>query len=758
MSFDAEGDIGISTYLPDNSDRVEIIDEKLISRDMDVEYRIGTDGRYAQWSGNSVSKTIFYRALVSLQGVRFDISKNLEIPKEYADELTVYLKETSAVPVNHAEIKALWAQIKPNDTSSTYDVLHAIYNYSHHKIKPLPFKGFTDSLTALRLGVASCNGKSRLFASLARLNNLPARLVGGVILNGEKKKTSHQWIEIYIEDHWVPFDPTNGHFASLPRHYVGLYRGDHSMFKRTTNINFDYAFNSKEIKIAPALYRDTATPESFIPNAATLMKELGLPLQTTYIFLLFPMCTLLITFLRNIVGVKTFGIFMPMLIAAASVYTGFFVGLLGFSMVLLLAFISHAVLGKFNILKIPRLASIITITTIVSLIGVSNIAISQNIEFGLLALFPVVIISFAVDRIHQMANESNWHDLLYSAAGTLLTLSLCYLVFSSFLLQGIFSLYPELLLTVLALQLFIGSWSGMRISEIIRFRHLMGHQKNQVLSINGRNRDLIYKHNTETLLQLATNKLETKKCLTQSGVPCPSTLSSCHSYSEVDTFLASMSGQQDFVIKPNKGARGSGILLLAEKKDNGFLSTSRKFWPKPAIKQHVEEILSGSFSQNGDEDDAYIEPMIKQHQSLKSIAPLGLCDIRLIICNGQLISAMLRVPTLKSKGKANIHLGAIGVSVDLETGLTGRSLLYGKEIQKHPDSGKLLGLVQLPFWPEINDIAIQCYISIPLGYMGVDICLDENVGPLVLEVNGRPGLEIQNINKEGIHDVALGAF
>jgi len=183
------------------------------------------------------------------------------------------------------------------------------------------------------------------------------------------------------------------------------------MFKHTRNINFDYFYDSKKIRISPALYRDTSTTNNFLPNAASLLKELGLSLQTTYVFLLFPLCTLLITFLRNIVGIKTFGIFMPMLIAAASVYTGLFTGLVGFVSVLLLAFMSHAILGKFNILKIPRLASIITITTIVSLIGISNFAMSQHIEFGLLALFPVVVISFAADRIHQMAIEDNWQDI-----------------------------------------------------------------------------------------------------------------------------------------------------------------------------------------------------------------------------------------------------------------------------------------------------------------------------------------------------------
>ncbi|MEL7219627.1 MAG: transglutaminase family protein, partial [Pseudomonadota bacterium] len=97
-------------------------------------------------------------------------------------------------------------------------------------------------MTALRLGRASCNGKGRLFVALARTNGIPARLVGGVILNEGSKKTSHQWLEVLIEGRWVPFDPTNGHFATLPENYLRLYTGDHALFRHTRNINFDYLF------------------------------------------------------------------------------------------------------------------------------------------------------------------------------------------------------------------------------------------------------------------------------------------------------------------------------------------------------------------------------------------------------------------------------------------------------------------------------------------------------------------------------------
>jgi len=758
ISFESGTDVDIYTYLPSFTDRQEIIDESINAHNMTVEYPSTMGGRYIKWSGGEGSQEIFYNALISLKSRQYELSPEIDIPSSYPPEFKDYLAETAAIPVQHNEIKQLWERIKPIKKGNALSTLEAIYNYTYQEIEGLPFKGFTDSLTALRLKAASCNGKSRLFVSLARLNNIPARLVGGIILTKNRKKTSHQWVEVYVENQWVPFDTTNNYFARLPSHYLSLYQGDQQLFRHTTDINFDYSFYANPERVSAALYRETDSANEVIPNAGGLLAELGLPLKTTYIFLMFPLCTLLITFLRNVVGVKTFGVFMPMLIAAASVYTGFGLGLMVFFLVLLLAFLGHFLLGKLHILKVPRLAAIITITTIVFLVGISKVDVLQGFEFGLLALFPVVIISFAADRIHQMASEDNWSEIFFNSLGTVFTTALCFFIFESFLLQGLFSLYPELLLTVLSLQLFIGSWSGMRLSEMIRFRRIMADYNPKVLTINGRNRDFVYKHNEQKLLKLATDKLKTKESLEDKNVHCPRTLAVCDSFSGIEGFLKTLDIQSRCVIKPNKGARGNGIILISHKEDDGYIATSGKFWSKKALRKHIEEILSGSFSQNGDEDSAYIEPMIIQNTVLQEISPGGLCDIRIIVCNGELLSAMLRVPTLRSDGKANLHKGAAGVQVDIETGVTGEGFINGVSTSFHPDSKAVFQGIELPYWQQIKDISIECFVAIPLGYMGVDICIDETLGPIVLEVNGRPGLEIQNIQEGGIHDAVHGAF
>ena len=756
--FDTDGDVEINTFLPAENERQEILDETIIAKELELEEKSGIDGRYVTWRGDEKANHIEYNGLFSLQASRYQISRELTIPDDYAQELKGYLNATQVVPVKHPEIQALWDKIKPEQVDNTYDVLQAIYAYNYEQIETLPFKGLTDSLTALRLGSASCNGKSRLFISLARLNNLPSRLIGGVILNNKKKKTSHQWVEVYINGHWVPFDATNGHFGYLPENYVELYRGDHSLFRHTSNINFDYFFYSSRENLSPALYRDYSLNESFIPNAAQSLQELGLSIKSSYIFLLLPLCTLIIAFLRNIVGINTFGVFMPMLIAAACIFTGLWLGLIGFFLVLLLAFIGHGILGRFHVLKVPRLAAIITLLSIVTLIGISRLDANFGIEFGILALFPTIIISFTADRIHQMSDEKNWPDLIKNGLGTLLTILLCYLALNSILLQGVFALYPELLILVLAALIYIGNWTGIRVNEVFRFRHLIKARHHDVMGLNERNKDYIYKDNEKALLKLAADKINTKKNLKDHNIPCPDTLAICRSYAEIDDFMQQVGSLNEFVIKPNNGSRGNGIIVITGREENQFVSASGKLWSFSKLKKHAGEILSGNFAQNGEEDSVFVEPIIKQHAFLNRFNNLGLSDIRIIIRNGIAISAMLRVPTSESNGKANLHQAAVGVSIDINSGIIGRAVIQGEQISHHPDSQALFEGIKVPYWNKIIDMAQNCYLAIPLGYMGVDICIDEADGPLVLEVNGRPGLEIQNVQNTGMNRIIREAF
>lgn len=111
---------------------------------------------------------------------------------------------------------------------------------------------------------------------------------------------------------------------------------------------------------------------------------------------------------------------------------------------------------------------------------------------------------------------------------------------------------------------------------------------------------------------------------------------------------------------------------------------------------------------------------------------------------------MLRLPTNASEGRANLHQGALGVAVDLDSGKVTRALFKGEEVSEHPDTGRALTGVQVPYWEEILDAASSCSEATGLGYPGVDLVIDEELGPLVMEVNARPGLQVQNVTGVGL--------
>jgi alpha-L-glutamate ligase-like protein len=270
-----------------------------------------------------------------------------------------------------------------------------------------------------------------------------------------------------------------------------------------------------------------------------------------------------------------------------------------------------------------------------------------------------------------------------------------------------------------------------------------------VMGINGRNRALVREHNRREHYPLADDKLLTKEALGAVGVPVPRTLRVFTGMDEAARSPESMAGFDDFVIKPTQGSGGEGILVILSRSEAGWFDTDGKLWSAAMIRRHVSNIIFGNFA-NGLSDRAMVEERLLQAPPLGDVAFPGLPDIRVITLRGRPLMSMLRIPTRHSHGKANLHQGAIGVGVDLETGRAVHASFRGAAVERHPDTGTAVAGVVVNRWDEILDVARRTAAALPLGYLGIDIALDRNRGPLVLEVNARPGLEIQNANQRGL--------
>lgn len=271
-----------------------------------------------------------------------------------------------------------------------------------------------------------------------------------------------------------------------------------------------------------------------------------------------------------------------------------------------------------------------------------------------------------------------------------------------------------------------------------------------VYGINRRNVELVYANNPRRLYPYADDKILSKSCMEKAGVPTSKTLAVCRGLFEVTSTLEKLKKLDNFVIKPCQGSGGDGILITGPRDGEGW--TTPKGWVSDVdVHRHMANIVFGAFSGQL-EDSVLIETRVRPHALFREFWDQGVCDVRIICLEDVPFIAMIRIPTSASGGKANLHQGGIGAAVDLKTGVTTRAVSKGKPCTIHPESGvKIVGR-QIPMWDECISIAERASAAVPLNYVGVDIVIDETDGPLILEINARPGLEIQNINGFGLGD------
>jgi len=273
----------------------------------------------------------------------------------------------------------------------------------------------------------------------------------------------------------------------------------------------------------------------------------------------------------------------------------------------------------------------------------------------------------------------------------------------------------------------------------------------KVIGMNERNYRIINKLNPRQYRNYANDKALCKKVLEENNIPTPETYCVIESMKEMNEKLNTVLHLSDFVVKPAMGNGGKGILILRKVNENVWQSPSGEEYGLKDLVMHIANILFGKFSSRLF-DKVIIEYRLMPHPDFHKIFKKGVPDFRIILLNTQPIMAMLRMPTEESDGKANLHAGAIGLGVDLETGrLTrGYNQMTDEMVSRHPDSKVLFEGMMLPDWEKTLAISIATAKVFPLNYLGIDIVYDEKYGPMVIEINSRPGMQIQNVNGVGL--------
>jgi alpha-L-glutamate ligase-like protein len=271
-----------------------------------------------------------------------------------------------------------------------------------------------------------------------------------------------------------------------------------------------------------------------------------------------------------------------------------------------------------------------------------------------------------------------------------------------------------------------------------------------VLTINCRNVQFGLDVNSPSAIARADDKQQTCKLCVSHGIPTPRLFAVLESYQDLDRLSDRLARVPEFVVKPNRGRGGQGVVLIVARHGTSFLRHNGERWTKDDLLVHISDILSGQFSFDGQPDIALIQQRVRLHPGWSSLAVEGIPDVRFIVYRGELVMAMLRLPTKASRGCANLHQGGIGAGIDLATGRLTHAIWQERPITRHPDHGILLRGQTVPFWNEMRYWALAAAQCSGLGYVGVDMTLDAAEGPVLLEWNARPGLAIQLANRAGL--------
>ena len=274
-----------------------------------------------------------------------------------------------------------------------------------------------------------------------------------------------------------------------------------------------------------------------------------------------------------------------------------------------------------------------------------------------------------------------------------------------------------------------------------------------VLGMNARNYDIIAKSNKRRLYPLVDDKVQTKKLANEVGINTPRLIGIVEVQNEVDKFLDLVKDYKEFVIKPAHGSGGKGVLVIKQYDSENFVTASEKVLTYNEVYQHISNILSGLYSLGGKYDIALIEEMVHFSNQFQDFSYQGIPDVRVIVYQGFPALAMMRLATKESGGRANLHQGAVGVGIDVRTGQAISAVSHNLPIAIHPDTKANLMDLKVPFWREHLEIAVKGYEMTGLGYLGADIVLDKFRGPMMLELNARPGLAIQIANNRGLRNI-----
>ena len=488
------------------------------------------------------------------------------------------------------------------------------------------------------------------------------------------------------------------------------------------------------------------------------------------VLLLLPFAALITTIIRNVVGIGTFGTFSPALLAMSFIYANWQTGLAILLIVVMAGVVSRSLLERLRLLTVPRLTIILTLVILCVVFGLSILYYLLPEIVTDAVLLPMVILTMLIERFYVTTEEDGLMYTVQLAAGTLSSprwstrswagtksASLC-----SFIPRRTSSRSPSSSCSAAMPAIASPSCGGSATSSTpARHRHecrAIADCGSGPTSWNApaywASTSATWRSSRKAIRADSTRASTTRRSPRKSATPTASRFRRrtpiIRRYGDVQRFTQLIGDRSEFVIKPASGAAGRGIIVIARRKGNDFETASGRIVTWGDLRYHVSTILSGLYSLGGQVDKAIVEQRIIIHPTMERIAVGGTPDVRVILYRHVPVMAMVRLPTNASEGRANLHQGAAAAAVHLVTGRTFGGVCNNRMISRHPDTGELIGGLEIPGWRDLLAAAMKLSDAMEMGYIGVDFVVDAKIGPVVLEANARPGLAIQVAHRIGL--------
>ena len=331
-----------------------------------------------------------------------------------------------------------------------------------------------DALSALESEAATSAGRARLFASLARHQGLPTRLVQGLYLDPGYDRSPSTWVEVRLGTEWIPFCPTFDLFAENGGRHVAFSRGDHPIFETSPPSQLRTRFDvERTFAVRGKLLEGTPKVDMSWIGIWAALEEAGIPMDIQRIILMIPFGALVSVLTRNVLGLRTFGFFLPMLIAIAAMKSGLTWGITAFLGVIGIVFLVRTGVERLRLLHFPQLAILLTSAVAAVLLFAIVGALFGNLNLAHVTFLPFAVLTIVTEKFSTMLEEEGAGEVLKVTAMSIIAICLSFLVMSNWTLQTFVLSFPESFLFLILLDVLIGSWTGMRLMEYWRFRRLL---------------------------------------------------------------------------------------------------------------------------------------------------------------------------------------------------------------------------------------------------------------------------------------------